>query len=123
MKMKVIDRIILAFYAILSAAALFIVCLCFIAPVAAVNLDGIAWMRPVSWLLVLGLVAWCVRLIVLQFRFDAGTPKNSAAVQTTDEGDIRVSVRAMETLARRGAGTGCGCRGRAGRGPGRRDSG
>ena len=101
MKMKVIDRIILAFYAIVSAVALFIMCLCFIGGAAAVNLNALGWMRPVSWVLVLGLIAECVRLIVLQFRFDPGTPKNSAAVQTTDEGDVRVSVRAMETLTRR----------------------
>jgi len=101
MKMKVIDRIILAFYAVVSAAALFIMCLCFIAPVSAVDLDAIRWMRPVSWLLVLGLVVWCVRLIRLQFKPDGSAPKNSAAVQSTEEGDVRVSVRAMETLARR----------------------
>lgn len=101
MKMKVIDRIVLAFYAIVSAVALFIMCLCFIGGAAAVNLNALGWMRPVSWVLVLGLIAECVRLIVLQFRFDPGTPKNSAAVQTTDEGDVRVSVRAMETLTRR----------------------
>lgn len=109
MKMKTIDRILIALYALMGALALVVVGIGVVAPDTAVNLgyamqavmNNSITVQILSVLLVIVLIAWSVRLIMLAFRPEGSAPSSSAAVQESVDGAVRVSVRAMETLVRR----------------------
>jgi len=112
MKMKVIDRILIALYACIGAAVLIVFGVCTVAPdlagnlglaVQAVMMNSIA-VQILSVLLVIVMIAWSVRLMMLAFRREGSAPSSSASVQESVNGAVRVSVRAMETLVRRAVG-------------------
>lgn len=101
MKMKVIDRIFLGAYALVSALALFVLLVCVISSGAAMVLMNLGFAsRIVLSVLLAALIAGAVYLIMMAFRPEGSAPSSSAAVQESNEGSVRVSVRAMETLAR-----------------------
>lgn len=102
MKMKVIDRILLGAYAFVSALALIALLICVVSPGAALNLAYMGFSaRIVLCILLAALIAGAIYLIMLSFRPEGSAPSSSASVQESNEGSVRVSVRAMETLARR----------------------
>ena len=102
MKMKVIDRILLGACAFLSALALIALLICVISSGAAVGLMNLAFgSRIILSILLAALIAGSVYLIMMAFRPEGSAPSSSASVQESSEGSVRVSVRAMETLARR----------------------
>lgn len=98
--MKPIDRVILAVYAVLSLAALIAVCVCLMIPGMSIGPDVALWMRPVAWAAMLGLVAWCARLVMLKLRPGEDETSESAMVRADEAGDVRVSIQALEALAR-----------------------
>ena len=102
MKMKVIDRILLGACAFLSALALIALLICVISSGAAAGLMTLAFgSRIILSILLAALIAGSVYLIMMAFRPEGSAPSSSASVQESSEGSVRVSVRAMETLARR----------------------
>lgn len=102
MKMKVIDRILLGACAFLSALALIALLICVISSGAAAGLMNLAFgSRIILSILLAALIAGSVYLIMMAFRPEGSAPSSSASVQESSEGSVRVSVRAMETLARR----------------------
>lgn len=102
MKMKVIDRILLGAYAFVSALALIALLICVVSPGAALNLAYMGFSaRIVLCILLAALIAGAIYLIMMAFRPEGSAPSSSASVQESTEGSVRVSVRAMETLARR----------------------
>lgn len=102
MKMKVIDRILLGAYAFLSALALIALLICVISPgMTAVLLNLGFTSRIVFCILLAALITGAIYLIMLSFQPEGSAPSSSASVQESSEGSVRVSVRAMETLARR----------------------
>lgn len=107
--MKVIDRILIACYAVMGALALLVSGVCVVAPEVAGNL-GLAvqavltnsiMLQILSVLLVIVMLAWSVRLVMLAVQREGSAPSSSASVQESANGAVRVSVRAMETLVRR----------------------
>ena len=102
MKMKVIDRILMGAYAFLSALALIALLIFVISSGATVYLMNLGFgMRIILSILLAALIAGGVYLIMMAFRPEGSAPSSSASVQESSEGSVRVSVRAMETLARR----------------------
>ena len=102
MKMTVIDRILLGAYAFVSALALIALLLCVVSPGAALNLAYMGFSaRIILCVLLAALIAGAIYLIMMAFRPEGSAPSSSASVQESSEGSVRVSVRAMETLARR----------------------
>lgn len=102
MKMKVIDRILLGACAFFSALALIALLICVISSGAAAGLMNLAFgSRIILSILLAALIAGSVYLIMMAFRPEGSAPSSSASVQESSEGSVRVSVRAMETLARR----------------------
>ena len=102
MKMKVIDRILLGVYAFVSALALIALLICVVSPGAAYGLIHLGFgARIVLCVLLAALIAGAIYLIMMAFRPEGSAPSSSASVQESTEGSVRVSVRAMETLARR----------------------
>ncbi len=102
MKMRVIDRILLGAYAFVSALALIALLICVVSPGAALNLAYMGFSaRIVLCILLAALIAGAIYLIMMAFRPEGSAPSSSASVQESSEGSVRVSVRAMETLARR----------------------
>lgn len=102
MKMKVIDRILLGAYAFVSALALIALLVCVVSSGAAMYLVNLGFgSRIILCVLLAALIAGAIYLIMLSFRPEGSAPSSSASVQESNEGSVRVSVRAMETLARR----------------------
>ncbi len=102
MKMKVIDRILLGAYAFASALALIALLVCVVSSGAAMYLVNLGFSsRIILCVLMAALIAGAIYLIMLSFRPEGSAPSSSASVQESNEGSVRVSVRAMETLARR----------------------
>ena len=102
MKMKVVDRILLGAYAFVSALALIALLVCVVSSGAAVYLMNLGFgMRIILSVVLAALIAGAIYLIMLAFRPEGSAPSSSASVQESNEGSVRVSVRAMETLARR----------------------
>lgn len=102
MKMRVIDRILLGAYAFVSALALIALLVCVVSPGAAMYLMNLGFgSRIILCVLMAALIAGAIYLIMLSFRPEGSAPSSSASVQESNEGSVRVSVRAMETLARR----------------------
>lgn len=102
MKMKVIDRILLGAYAFVSALALIALLVCVISPGAALTMVHMSFAsRIVLCVLLAALIAGAAYMVMLAFRPEGSAPSSSASVQESNEGSVRVSVRAMETLARR----------------------
>lgn len=102
MKMKVIDRILLGAYAFVSALALIALLVCVVSSGAAMYLVNLGFgARIILCVLLAALIAGAIYLIMLSFRPEGSAPSSSASVQESNEGSVRVSVRAMETLARR----------------------
>ena len=102
MKMKVIDRILLGVYAFVSALALIALLVCVVSSGAAWALVNMGFGARISLCVLLAaLIAGAVYLIMLSFRPEGSAPSSSASIQESSEGSVRVSVRAMETLARR----------------------
>ena len=102
MKMKVIDRILLGVYAFASALALIALLIFVISSDATVCLMNLGFgNRIIFSVLLAALIAGAIYLIMMAFRPEGSAPSSSASVQESSEGSVRVSVRAMETLARR----------------------
>ena len=102
MKMKVIDRILLGVYAFVSALALIALLIFVISSGATVALMNLGFgSRIIFSVLLAALISGAIYLIMMAFRPEGSAPSSSASVQESSEGSVRVSVRAMETLARR----------------------
>ena len=102
MKMKVIDRILLGVYAFVSALALIALLIFVISSGATVALMNLGFgSRMIFSVLLAALISGAIYLIMMAFRPEGSAPSSSASVQESSEGSVRVSVRAMETLARR----------------------
>ena len=102
MKMKVIDRILLGVYAFVSALALIALLIFVVSSGATVYLMNLGFgSRIILSILLAALISGAVYLIMMAFRPEGSAPSSSASVQESSEGSVRVSVRAMETLARR----------------------
>lgn len=108
MKLRGIDRILLILYAALGALALVAAGLFVIVPDAAVQLaqtlkyyltDSIL-MQISGLLLVAVLLAWSVHIVLFALG-KTGASAGSVSMQAAEEGSVRVSVRAMESLVRR----------------------
>lgn len=112
MKLKVIDRILMALYAFLGLLALAILCACVLWPeIYALNLTNLMLNacskesgKIIGCVLIAVLAAGLIHLIAVAFRKDARGPKSSVSVQNTDSGAVRVSVQAMDAMVRRAIG-------------------
>ncbi len=112
MKMKVIDRILLALYALMVTLALLIAAACLVWPdanfaVSAVisNIKGMPLLeRAIIGAVVLVLIVWSIMMIVMAFKRERKGDRSSVAVQNTGDGAVRVSVAAMDTLVRQAIG-------------------
>ena len=114
MKMKVIDRILLALYALLGALALVAVGVNAVRPgwtgpwIERIGtlLQNNTWAKAVAWALLALLVVWSVRLILLAFSRggEKHGDRSSVTVQNGGDGSVRVSVSAMDTLVRQAIG-------------------
>lgn len=107
MKLQGIDRILLAVYAALTALALVAFGMFVIVPDAAVHLaqtmrnyltDSFL-MQVAGLLLTAVLIAWSVHVVLIALG-KAGASAGSVSMQAAEEGGVRVSVRAMESLVR-----------------------
>ena len=109
---KPAERVLLALYALLGLlAALFF-------GAAAVSPEGLAFQAfgrefavgqnifssILAALAALVLLAWSVRLIMLAFKRPPKKDRTSVSVQNTENGDVRVSIAAMDTLVRQAIG-------------------
>ena len=102
MKMRGIDRVLLGVYAFVSALALIALLICVVWDGGAIVLMQLSVAQRIALCIPLAaLIAGAVYLIMLSFRPEGSAPSSSASVQESSEGSVRVSVRAMETLARR----------------------
>lgn len=102
MKMKVIDRVLLGVYAFVSALALIALLICIVWDGGAIVLMQLSVAQRIALCIPLAaLISGAVYLIMMAFRPEGSAPSSSASVQESSEGSVRVSVRAMETLARR----------------------
>lgn len=101
MKIKVWERIAMAAYALLGMAASLL-----LGWVAVVDANGRVegWVSIVCALVVLLLLAWSVKMLMLAFRHVPKVDKSSVSVQNTENGSVRISVQAMETLVRQAIG-------------------
>lgn len=111
MKMKVIDRILLALYGFLGALLLAAAGVCRIWPQVGEELGGLldsytaeVWFQVVVWVLLAVLLAWSVQMIVLAFRHEPRKERGSVSVQNAGDGAVRISVSAMDTLVRQAIG-------------------
>lgn len=102
MKMKVIDRVLLGVYAFISALALIALLICVVWDGGAIMMMQLNVGQRIALCIPLAaLIAGAIYLIMMAFRPEGSAPSSSASVQESTEGSVRVSVRAMETLARR----------------------
>ncbi len=108
MKLKLADRILLALYALLGIALLLGGIGCWIWPdwLNILN-QTILWaggFGVLSYvalgLLMVILLVWPVRLIMISCRREPKTDKSSVSIQHTEDGAVRVSVAAMDTLVK-----------------------
>lgn len=108
MKLKLTDRILLALYAILGIALLLGCIGCWIWPDLLNTLNqAIIWaggFGVLSYvalgLLIVILLVWPVRLIMISCRREPKMDKSSVSIQHTEDGAVRVSVAAMDTLVK-----------------------
>lgn len=108
--MKWTDRLLLGLYACLGIAAtvLITVAMCTGMEIAVMGYhlrlgDGVKPMVALA-ILAAALLAWSVRLIVLALRHDPKIDKSSVSVQNTENGAVRISVQAMDTLVKQAIG-------------------
>lgn len=112
MKLKVIDRILLALYSALGVIALIVLCMCVLRPEiygpslseALIGLCGDTIRKAVGCALIVVLIAGQIHLMVAACKREERGPKGSVSVQNTENGEVRVSVQAMEALVRRAIG-------------------
>ena len=108
MKLKLTDRILLVLYAILGIALLLGGIGCWIWPDLLNTLNqAITWaggFGVLSYvalgLLIVILLVWPVRLIMISCRREPKMDKSSVSIQHTEDGAVRVSVAAMDTLVK-----------------------
>lgn len=113
MKVKVKDRMLLAVYAILGVilalgiGAIAVVEIIFpnqfsfqIAGLRMTLVDS-PWVLIVIGLIALMLLAWSIWILTLAFRRETTKDKASVSVQNTENGDVRVSVQAIDMLVKR----------------------
>lgn len=112
MKVKVRERVLLAVYALLGiagAAALVLLAVfrdSFQFTIMGYTLslrDGV-WTLVILYALAAILLAWSVKVIMLAFRREPKVDKSSVSVQNTENGSVRVSVQAMDTLVKQAIG-------------------
>lgn len=113
MKVKIRDRILLALYAVVGGSAAVLAAAAVLWPQWAQH-----WFsRTFGWimenalvaqiavsLVALALVAWSLRMLVLAFRHEPRVDKTTVSVQNTENGAVRISVSAMDTLVKQAMG-------------------
>lgn len=112
MKLKVIDRILLALYSALGVIALIVLCMCVLRPEiygpslseALIGLCGDTVGKAAGCALIVVLIAGQIHLMIAACKREERGPKGSVSVQNTENGEVRVSVQAMEALVRRAIG-------------------
>lgn len=104
-KLKKVDQVFLAIFAVLGLISLIVFSLSLGIHAVAQGIANMAWDQPLvnvlGWIVFLGLIAWITRLVVMRLKGGPGVFSESTQVQDTEQGSVRVSVRAMETLVRR----------------------
>ena len=109
MKMKFINRLLLALYALVWLLALVCVALGFLAPgVFRPALDLIRQaLDAVPFLpyILLGVMAvWSIGMFLLAFKREKRSDKGNVALQNTENGAVNVTVGALETLVKEAIG-------------------
>ncbi|MCL1869420.1 MAG: alkaline shock response membrane anchor protein AmaP [Promicromonosporaceae bacterium] len=112
MRMKLSDRLLIALYAILGLIALILAAFYAWAPdplrraAAAVveAVSGALYLRILAVLLGVAMLTWTARVFMLAFKHEASRDKESVAIQRTENGAVRVSVAAVDTLVRQAIG-------------------
>ncbi len=104
-KLKKIDQVFLAIFAVLGLISLIVLSLSLGIHSVGQGIANLAWnsrlVNVLGWIVFLGLIAWITRLVVMRLKGGPGVFSESTQVQDTEQGSVRVSVRAMETLVRR----------------------
>ena len=112
MKIRIIDRILLALYALLGLLALAGGCFAAIDHARALNLlqrvyanvHDALWLQIVGVVVALLLLLWTIYIFMLSLRHEPKYEKGSVSVQNTENGTVRVSVVAMESLVKQAIG-------------------
>ena len=108
--LKWTDRLLLALYALLGIAATVLIALAMCSGMQISLLgytlrlgDGV-WPMVALSVIAAVLLVWSVRLVVLAFRREPKLDKGSVSVQNTENGAVRISVQAMDTLVKQAIG-------------------
>ena len=114
MKMRVIDRILLALYAFLGGALLVLGGLNvmgvrlnfvdYVVDAVTYHLADSLWAKVVFYAAALILIVWSLHLVILSFRREKRKDKGCVSIQNTGDGAVRISVQAMDALVRRAIG-------------------
>ena len=108
--LKWTDRLLLALYALLGIVATVLIALAMCSGMQISLLgytlrlgDGV-WPMVIMAVIAAVLLVWSIRLIVLSFRREPKLDKGSVSVQNTENGAVRISVQAMDTLVKQAIG-------------------
>jgi hypothetical protein len=112
MKLKWVDRILLALYVLLAVALLAAGGCALFWPGADEAIDRLGiWIGQNSLIAYAALAVaalvfllWSIRLLTLAFKRESTQNKSSVSIQHTEDGAVRVSVAAMDTLVKQAIG-------------------
>lgn len=113
MKMKLVDRILLGFYALLGAIASVLLALegfhiysTGIDPIVlmGIQIPGGIGTVVVCFVIAVVLLIWSVKMFMLAFKHEPKVDKTSVSVQNTEDGSVRITVSALDTLIKQAIG-------------------
>lgn len=113
MKMKLVDRILLGLYAVLGILGSAAVALGGVyifnsggitSGFLGLQIPGGTLTLVIACVIALLLLAWSIKMLLLAFKHEPRVDKTSVSVQNTEDGSVRITVAALDTLIKQAIG-------------------